>query len=60
MKTLIIGSCVSRDQFTILQRLGNFELLDYIARQSLPSSCSPVDPALVQQDLFPPTFNCVQ
>lgn len=56
MKTLIIGSCVSRDQFTILQRLGDYELLDYIARQSLPSSCFPVDPTLIDKELFSSNF----
>jgi Family of unknown function (DUF6270) len=39
-KVFIYGSCVSRDTFEYLRPLG-YELLDYVARQSLISAYSP-------------------
>lgn len=56
MKVSIVGSCVSRDQFSLLQTKEDCELIDYVARQSLVSARYEVDPKLIDKTLFESKF----
>lgn len=55
MRFLIVGSCVSRDLYTRLQRNGH-TLASYVARQSLVSAQNPADPQLLDPAAFSSSF----
>lgn len=56
MDVLIIGSCVSRDTFSVLAKNQGYKLLDYVARQSLVSAQHPGNDSLIDETLFTSPF----